>query len=315
MLKMSIKYRLCLLLLFFLVLTLCTPALAAAPIAVLKSAKNAESYQLQNIGNFEEDWQSFRRTLESANLRYDIIGDADLTQNKLSQYKAIILPLLVDMPPDSPAVFKQYITGGGRLLITDGGGGVSKNAAAVESMAGSATGNHNAMPDAQQLVWPRGSSTYTPDFAVGTLVAEVQLQPDAGVVARWSGASGKEGEPAIVKAGGNIFLGWAPGLQGETSTNATILTMALDESSPGLSKSATIQISAGDYQKSQNDLDSLQKRTEDAMATARQADLSVPLASIQKHYDQALIHARTFKDYYFQHKYFEADQEMNAARK
>jgi uncharacterized lipoprotein YddW (UPF0748 family) len=312
--RMTRVYLFCLTLLACLILTIFCPAQAAGPLAVLKSAKNAEAYQVQNIGTFEEDWQAFRRTLEAANLRYDVIPDTDLTAAKLSQYRALILPLLVDIPPDSVAAIQQFTTGGGTLLVTDGGGALSKNAAAVAGMAGAAISNHNAMQDAQQLVWPREGKNYTQDFAVGTLVAELQAQAGAGVVARWVDQNGKTAGPAIIKSSKNILLGWAPGLQGETSTNAGILTMALDEATPGLSKSATIQINSSDYQKLQSDLDNLQKRTQDAIATARQADLAVPMAAIQKHYDQALVHERTFKDFYFQGKSFEADGELNAAR-
>ncbi len=289
-------------------------ARAAAPIAVLKSAKNAETYQSQNIGNYDEDWQAFRRTLESANLRYDIIPDADLNAAKLSQYKVLILPLLVDIPEEAVAAITQFTSSGGKILVTDGGGAPSKNAATIDTIAGIGINSHNATQDPQQLVWPRAGQNYSQDFAVGTLIAEVQTSPGATSVARWMDVNGKETGTAISKSNGNIFLGWAPGLQGETSTNANILTMVLDEASPGLSKAATIQISSNDYQKLQDDLDGLRKRTEEAIATAKQADLAVPMNIIQKHYDQALIHARTFKDFYSQRKSFEADGELSAAR-
>lgn len=307
-------YSLLLSLLICLFLTMFTAALAAAPIAVLKSAKNAEAYQAQNLGTFDEDWQAFRRTLESANLRYDIIPDADLNNSKLSQYKVLMLPLLVDIPADSVEAINQFITGGGKIVVTDGGGAVSKSAALVDAITGITLTNHNAMQDPQQLAWARSGQNYNQDFAVGTLVAEISPLSDATVLAKWNDSSGKTTGTAIAKSNGNIFLGWAPGLQGETSTNATILTMVLDEASPGLSKSATIQISSNDYSKLQDDLDSLRKRTEDAIATAKQADLAVPMSTIQKHYEQALIHARTFKDFYSQRKSFEADGELSAAR-
>jgi uncharacterized lipoprotein YddW (UPF0748 family) len=291
------------------------PAWAAAPIALLKSAKNAETYQSQNIGTYEEDWQAFRRTMDSANLRYDIIPDADLSASKLSQYKLLILPLFLDLPPDAVEALRQFSNAGGKLLITDGGGSVSKNAALVDDIVGIQITNHNAMQDPQQLVWPRTGQKYTQDFAVGTLVAEVQPKSEGLVIAQWSDSAGKALGNAITKSDGNIFIGWAPGLQGETTTNANILTMLIDEASPGLSKAATIQISSNDYQKLQDDLDSLKKRAEDAIATAKQADLAVPMAIIQKHYDQALVHARAFKDFYSQRKSFEADAELSEARK
>ncbi len=295
--------------------TLLNAALAAAPIAVLKSAKNADAYQSQNIGNYEEDWQAFKRTLESANLRYDIIPDADLSAGKLSGYKVLVLPLLLDIPEEALAGIKQYCAAGGKILITDGGGAPTKSAADLDALAGVNLKNHNAMQDTQALVWKQGGQNIRHDFAVGTLIAEIEPLAGANSLAKWTDGSGNEAGAAICKNAGNIFLGWAPGLQGETSTNASILSMVLDEASPGLSKSANVQISSKEYLKLQSELDSLIKRTDDAIATAKQADLAVPMAEIKKHYEQALTHARAFKQFYTQGKSFEADGELSAARK
>ncbi|MBX9573246.1 MAG: family 10 glycosylhydrolase [Candidatus Obscuribacterales bacterium] len=287
---------------------------AAAPIAVLKSAKNSDAYQAQNIGSYDEDWQSFRRTLDAANLRYDIIPDADLTTSKLTQYKVVILPLLIDLPGDGVDAIQQFIKQGGKIVATDGGGATSNHANIIDALCGVTIINHNAIQDTEQLTWSRGSQSYAQDFAIGTLIAEVSPSSDATPLAKWTDSNGKPIGVAVSKMDGNIFIGWAPGLQGETSTNASILSMVLDEAVPGLSKSATIQISSSDYQKIQDDLTALQKRAEDAIATAKQADLAVPLNVIQKHYEQAMIHTRAFKDFYSQRKFFEADGELNAAR-
>ncbi|MBX9723098.1 MAG: beta-galactosidase trimerization domain-containing protein, partial [Candidatus Obscuribacterales bacterium] len=187
-------------------LTIFCAAYAAAPIAVLKSAKNAETYQSQNIGTFDEDWQAFKRTLESANLRYDVIPDADLNAAKLSQYKVLILPLLVDLPEAALAGINQFVSSGGKILVTDGGGSPSKSATSIDALAGAGITNHNATQDPQQLVWPRSGQNYQQDFAVGTLIAEVQSTAGSTQVAKWVDANGKETGTAISKSNGNIFL-------------------------------------------------------------------------------------------------------------
>lgn len=294
--------------------TFFSAAWASAPIALLKSAKNSEAYQAQNIGSYDEDWQSFRRTLDAANLRYDVIPDADLTPSKLGQYKVVILPLLVDIPGAGVDAIQQFVKSGGKIVATDGGGATSNHANIIDALAGVTVINHNATQEAEQLTWSRGAQNFAQDFAIGTLIAEVSPSSDATPLAKWTDSNGKPIGVAVSKMDGNIFIGWAPGLQGETSTNASILTMVLDEASPGLAKAATIQISSSDYQKLQDDLTALQKRTEDAIATAKQADLAVPLNVIQKHYEQAMIHTRTFKDFYGQRKFFEADSELTSAR-
>lgn len=289
-------------------------AIAASPLAVLKSAKNAESYQSQNLGSYDEGWQSFRRTLDTASLRYDILGDKEINSSRLSQYKVLVLPLFLDISPESALVLQNFLKAGGKLLITDSGGMPSDNAATVNLLAGAKISGHTTIQEAEQLAWPRGRDSLNQDFAVGTLVADLAPSDPTNAVASWKDQSGKPAGAAICRSNGNTFVGWAPGLQGETTTNAQILGMILEDTSPGLNKLSTVQMSDKEYVKNQQELDSLQKRTEDAIATARQADLTVPIKIIQKHYESALSHARSFKDYYANRQFFEADGELSTAR-
>lgn len=289
--------------------------LAAPPLAVLKSFKNAETYQYQNIGTFDEDFQTFKRTLEAANLRYDVLSDNDLTPSRLAAYKVLMLPLLVDLRPEGMEAIKQYIQSGGKILATDGGGMPTESAAAVQALAGAKTNGHTTIQGTEQLSWQRvKQAVFAREFAIGTLVADVTTSDDSAAVAKWQDTTGGAQGAAMSRVGGSMFLGWAPGLQGETETNVTILTMALDDLSPGLSQQATAHFSDKEYRKYQEDLEALRKRTEDAIATARQADLAVPLKVVQKHYDLALTHSKSFSDYYQQGKFFEADGELGAAR-
>ncbi len=290
--------------------------LAATPLAVLKSAKNAETYQYQNVGSFDEDFQTFKRsTLEAANLRYDVLSDTELTPSRLAGYKVLILPLLVDLKPEGLEAIKQYIQAGGKIIATDGGGIPSETAAALEALAGAKTNGHATIQETEQLAWQRTKQApFAREFAIGTLVADVTATTDSASVAKWQDTAGASKGVAMSRLGGNMFLGWAPGLQGETETNVTLLTMVLDDISPGLSQQSTAHFSDKEYRKYQEDLEALHKRTEDAIATARQADLAVPLKIVQKHFDLALTHSKSFSDYYQQGRFFEADGELGAAR-
>lgn len=311
------KARLCLLSWFIAcVLTAFgTPASAAPPLAVLKSAKNAETYQYQNVGSFDEDFQTFKRTLEAANLRYDILADSELTASRLAAYKVLILPLLVDLRPEGVEAIKQYVQSGGKIVATDGGGVPSEAASAVEAMAGAKINGHTTIQETEQLSWQRAKQgVFNREFAIGTLIADVSATTDSAAVAKWQDTAGAVKGLAMSKLGNNMFIGWAPGLQGETETNVTLLTMILDDVSPGLSQQATAHFSDKEYRKYQQDLESLRQRTEDAIAVARQADLAVPLKVVQKHFDLALTHSKSFGDYFLQGKFFEADGELSAAR-
>lgn len=292
------------------------PALAQSPLAVLKSEKNQEAYSEQHLGTFEEDWQSFKRTLESANVRYDLINDADLRTgiSKLAPYKMIILPFLVDVPPEAVPVLSDYVRGGGKLLITDGGGTPTADAQSVIRLTGVQVSNHSTFSEQNQFNWQRVPQPFTQDFAVGTLKADLQPLDPSVQVAKWIDPQGADAGIAIARSNGNTFLSWAPGLQGELTTNAQILTLAFEDAVPGITQQAAVQISFADYQNIQQELEYLTKRTEEAIKTAKQADLAVPFKTIQAHYESALAHVKSFQDSYSERRFYQADEELAAAR-
>lgn len=292
------------------------PALADSPLAVLKSEQNAAAYSEQHLGTFDDDYLSFKRTLESANVRYDTLSDNDLRLgiNKLTPYKMIILPFLVDVPSDAVPLFTDYVRRGGKILITDGGGTPSANAQQLIKLTGVQVTKHSTFAEHNALNWQRQPQPFVQDFAVGTLKADVeQVDPNAHT-AKWQDSQGKDSGIAISRVGGNTFLTWALGLQGEITTNAQILTMAFEDAVPDLVTQAAVQISFADYQNIQQELEYLSKRTDEAIKTAKQADLAVPFKTIQAHYESALAHVKSFQDAYGERRFYQADEELAAAR-
>jgi hypothetical protein len=285
------------------------PALAASPLAVLKSDKNAEAYSEQHLGTFDDDWLTFKRTLESANVRYDLLNDGDVKLGiaKLSPYKMIVVPFLVDVSSDAVPIFEDYVRGGGKLLITDGGGNPSTNAQALLKMTGVQVTKHSTLQDQEQLNWPRQPQPFTQDFAIGTLRADTDTVDPAAQVAKWIDSQGKENGTAIARLNGSTFLTWAAGMQGEITTNAQIMTLAMEDSVPGITQQAAVQISFADYQNIQAELEYLTKRTDEAISTAKQADLAVPFKTIQQHYESALSHVKSFQDAYSARRFYQAD--------
>lgn len=292
------------------------PAFAASPLAVLKSEKNAEAYSEQHLGNFDEDYLSFKRTLESANVRYDTLTDHDLRAgiSKLSPYKMLILPYLVDVPPDAVSVLADYVRGGGKVLVTDGGGVPTANAEAILKLTGVKITKHTTTSEQNQLNWVRQPQPFIQDFAVGTVKADCELTDPSVAVAKWVAPDGQDAGVAIARLNGNTFLSWAPGVQGEITTNAQIFTFAMDDSVPEIAQQAAVQISFADYQNIQQELEYLTKRTDEAIKTAKQADLAVPFKAIQAHYESALAHVKSFQDAYGQRQFYRADEELAAAR-
>ncbi len=303
-------------LLLFSLLAAILPASAQSPLAVVKSDKNAQTYSEQHLGTFDDDWLSFKRTLENANVRYDLLGDADLKAGsaKLSAYKMIMLPFFLDISDEGATALSEYVSKGGKLLITDGGGVPSASAQSVNRLSGVIVSGHTTMQEGQQLVWSRTPLPLNQDFAVGTLTATIELLDPSAGVGKWVDSQGKEIGWAIGRLNSNTYLGWAPGLQGEITTNAQILSLSMEDSCPGITQQAAVQISFADFQNIQQELDYLSRRTEEAIKTAKQADLSVPFKTIQAHYESALAHVKSFQDAYGARRFYQADEELQAAR-
>ena len=299
------------------VLLFCSaPARADSPLALIKSARDAEAYQEQHLGNWDDGWLSFQQTVESANVRYDVLTDSDFAacKPKLGSYKLIVVPLLLDLPPEVVFALKEYTAGGGKLLITDGGGVPSQGAQVLLSLAGVEVVKHFSMTEPESLLWQRDPLPIKHEFAVGSLVAELNVGAGAHCVAKWVNSGGQERGGAIVRQKGCIYFGWAPGLQGEISTNASLIATAMEDLSAGVTQQAAVQISFADYQTIQQDLEVLTKQTDEAIKTAKQADLSVPFRMIQEKYDAAVVHVKQFHEAYHNRQFYQADVELKQAR-
>lgn len=300
---------------FLLTLTAQASAQAESPLAVLRSERNQAAYSDQHIGEFDEDWKSFKRTFETANVRYDQLSDADLlTEATLSRYKVIFVPLLVDIPADAVSALKAFVAKGGKVVITDGCGNPTASAQDLIGLAGAKVTGHHTMQEARQLLWPRTPFPLTQDFSVGTLTADIVPVAPSDSIAKWVGAGGEETGTALSSEGGNAYIGWAPGLQGDLSNNAHIISMVLEEASPGITQQAAVQISYADYQMIQQELEYLQRRTDEVIKTAKQADLVVPFKDIQDNFESAIDHVLKFNEAYKARRFYEASEEVAQAR-
>ena len=288
-----------------------TAAYAASPVAVLKSARNAAVYQDQHIGTFEDDFKVFKSTMDGANVRFDELSDADIEagQSKLAGYKLIVVPLLVDIPSSEVAALNAYQSAGGKLVITDGAGVAGSGATQLMTLAGVQTFNRVTLKEVGNLSWPREPLPLGAEFAIASVVSELTPTASAKALASWQNS-----QAVITRNGNCAFLGWAPGLQGEISSNSQLLAQVLDELSPGITQQAAVQISYAEYQTLSTELDYLARRTDEAVKTAKQADFSVPLKTIQSYYDSGLEHVKAFNEAYRDRRFLEADERLQKAR-
>ncbi|HNB16551.1 MAG TPA: family 10 glycosylhydrolase [Candidatus Obscuribacter sp.] len=303
-------------LVFCLQLMLALPAYAASPVGVLKSGRNAAVYQDQHIGTFEDDFKVFKSAIDGANVRFDELSDGDIEagQAKLAGYKLIVVPLLVDLPQSEVTALSNYQQAGGKLVITDGAGQAGAGAQALMALAGVQALKETTLKEVGKLNWPREPLPTNAEFAIASVVAELTVSPAARALANWQDASGNNTAAAITRLGNAAYMGWAPGVQGEISSNAQLLSQVLDELSPGITQQAAVQISYAEYQTLSNELDYLAKRTDEAIKTAKQAEFSVPLKTIQGFYDSGLEHVKAFNEAYRERRFLEADERLQKAR-
>lgn len=286
---------------------------AASPIAVLKSQSNEQAYQDQHIGTFEDDFNEFKRTFAASNVRFDEIGDVQVAQGSLPQYKLIVVPLLVDIAPTAVSGLSNFVKNGGKLIITDGGGTPGTGASAIANLAGVNVQGRDTFRDPGRLVWVDSPIALGESFPVGSAVTRLATtSTDSKALAKWEG--GGPSGPAIVKKDRSVFLGWAPGMQGDLMVNARFMSMILDDLAPGITQEAATQISFAEYQTIKEELDYLTKKTQEAIDTAKQAEFAVSYKVIQDNYNNALQFVQAFHDSYKGRRFLEADENLVKAR-
>jgi len=291
-------------------------ALAQSPVAVLNSVFNAHQYQDQHLGTYDDDYSEFKRTLAGANVRYDelIDGDAQGGKASLGKFKLVIIPMLVNLSPDVVVGLTDYVRGGGKILITDGGGTPGSGAIALNQLAGVTVDSQSIFKDPAKLTWTNSPLPISDNVAVGTQVARVIVSPDAKTLAKWDVAGGNSPGSAIVRKGNVAYLGWVPGMQGDIAVNSRYISMVIDDVSPGLTQEAAIQISYAEYQTIKEELEYLANRTLETIKTAKQAEFVVPYRSIQSDFDTAQKHVGLFHAAYKDRRFYEADENLAKAR-
>lgn len=289
----------------------------ATPLAVLKSTTNINTYQEQHLGTYDDDYNLFKNVLHNANLNFDEIGEADAATGRtgLGKYKAVIIPLCVDVCQETLNGISDYCKNGGKIIVMDGGGAQSSRAQALSALAGVTVNQQQTFKSRYKLVWTDTPLPMAEDFAVGTMVANLVAAPEAKKLAVWKEQDASSTPAvAIAKKGQAAYLGWVLGVQGEITANARFLAMTLDEISPGITQEAAVQISFAEYQTISEELTFLFNRTDEAIKTAKQAEFAVPISQIENSFNKAQEEAKQFHSYYKDRRFQEADEHLGKAR-
>ena len=312
------RYLTYILLLFILIIFNTNNSYASSPIAIFNSSTNIKTYQDEHLGTFLDDFKCFEQVMEQANLNYDVLNNLENNNdNSLNNYKVIILPLLVDLSDQELALIQNYLKDGGHIICFNGGGILSKNATCLLDLIGITLNQQITANKSFDLILNENDTKETFNFSVGSSFNIVKTLPTCQILANFANydlTSAVNMVPAIILNNKNAYLAWSLGLQGDVTNNAKLTSLCLSEIYPGITQEASIQISYAEYQTINQELNYLQKRTQETIATAKQADLMVPMPTIENNYNNAQESVNKFNTAYHARQFYQANKYLKEAR-
>ncbi len=88
-----------------------------ADTAVLFSRHTRDLYYPPHRDSFLTEWRGWCQVMTAANRPYDVILEGDVTDERLSQYKLLVLPACACMSQEQADVITAYVRGGGNLIV------------------------------------------------------------------------------------------------------------------------------------------------------------------------------------------------------
>ena len=88
-----------------------------ADTAVLFSRRSRDLYYPTHRDSFLTEWRGWCQVLTAANRPYDVILEGDVTAERLSEYKLLILPACACMSQQQADAISSFVRGGGNLIV------------------------------------------------------------------------------------------------------------------------------------------------------------------------------------------------------
>ena len=213
--------------------------LASSPIAIYNCNLNIKAYQDQHLGTYADDLSAFIQVLESANLSYDTITyltNPDNTPN-YTNYKVIILPLLVDISSEDVVTLQNYLNNGGHILVFNNGGTLSKTATGILNILNLQIVNQCTPNKSFELSLDQANDNNAFNFSVGSNFNLVNINGNTTKILGSFNVLDQNNQltkdPAIVISNKSAFMAWCLGLQGDITNNSKLLSLTLQNISPG----------------------------------------------------------------------------------
>ena len=88
-----------------------------ADTAVLFSRRTRDLYYPTHRDSFLTEWRGWGQVMTAANRPYDVILEGDVTAERLSEYKLLILPACACMSQQQADAISSFVRGGGNLIV------------------------------------------------------------------------------------------------------------------------------------------------------------------------------------------------------
>ncbi len=261
---------------------------------MLYSYKNVETYSNNNIIGFQQLWKSFLETFEGTNLDYQFICNIT-PETKITDLDVdiIFFPLAIDIDQNEQIFLKDFLSSGGRLIVSPGIGPISE---------GLKTFLYEQGIDVKENIVARGALKlkYRTDeiffeLPVGNFYSDFDLRGSTKkIIGRWR----ETNQPAIGGLNNLLYVGYSWGQDVDKSSDIKTLLKAIDYVWDNISLNITRKISKKEFEKFIKEINTLKSEASLVIQISEQLDLSVPKYLLKKHFNDGQDFLNDFNSNY-----------------
>ena len=287
-----------------------TNASANEKIGVLYSYKNVETYNKNNIIDFEQTWEKFLEGFAETNLNYQFLTNiSQESEIKDLGVNIIFFPLAVDISSHEQKLLNDFVKSGGKLIISSGLKSPSENLKLFLKKLGIQI-NDNVIANSN-LVLKHKSKDVDFELPVGTLYSKFKLNGEQEeIIAKWK----ENNHNAIGKIGNVIYVGYSWGQDFDKDNDAKAFIYTIDSAWQDISVKLTRKITKEEFDEIIQDIASLQEEAKLVVEISKRLNLSVPTYQLRKHFENGLDYFNDFSTNYLFGNYKLARENANAAK-
>lgn len=285
-------------------------------IAILKSSTSADEYAKDHIATYNTLFDDVINTMSYTSLKYEILTEKDISSGiNSSRYKIVILPLIINLPENIVSNIKDYISNGGKIIVTAPIGKITPTAIDLASLAGVVLRNQKNPDSISKVDLTKTDKQIEENtFPPSSNISIVDPYSSSTTFAFWNSPDFTK-SPAVTFNKEAGYIAWPWGCEGNISFNTYIFKNIVDNLVPSLTNNETAKITPVVYKNSLDEIFKFQNAAEDALSSLIQADLSVPLNKIQEQIYMSEIHKALFESYYMDEQYGSAKNEYDNSKK